>query len=131
MPAHTILKLNSVHKTMGYSHAARAGNTLYVAGQVAQDKSGKLVGKGDIDAQTKQVFANLRSVLTEAGGTLANIVKMTTYITHYASLEPYRKVRATVFTEPLPPNTLLVVESLASPDFLIEIEAIAVLEEKK
>jgi len=131
MPAHTILKLNSVHKTTGYSHCTRAGNTLWVAGQVAQDKGGKLIGKGDIELQAKQVYTNLRSILTEAGGGLANIVKMTTYITHYASLEGYRKVRGTFFTEPFPPNTLVVVESLASPDFLIEIEAIAVLEEKK
>jgi enamine deaminase RidA (YjgF/YER057c/UK114 family) len=132
MPAHTILKLNSVHKTTGYSHCARVGNTLYIAGQVAQDKGGRLVGKGDIEAQAKQVYTNLRSILTEAGGgTLAHIVKTTTYITHYASLEGYRKVRATFFQEPLPPNTLLVVESLASPDFLIEIEAIAELEPKE
>ena len=131
MPAHTILKLNSVHKTTGYSHAARAGNTLYIAGQIAQDKTGRLVGKGDIEAQVKQVLTNLRNILTEAGGSLAHIVKMTTLITHYASLEPYRKVRAQFLSEPLPPNTLLVVESLANPDFLIEIEAIAVLEEKK
>ncbi len=131
MAAHTILKLNSVHKTTGYSHCARAGNTLYIAGQVAQDKGGKLVGKGDIELQAKQVYANLKSILTEAGGGLPNIVKMTTFITHYASLEGYRKVRSQVFTEPYPPNTLLVVESLASPDFMIEIEAVAVLEEKK
>lgn len=131
MPAHTILKLNSVHKTTGYSHCARAGNTLYLAGQVAQDRNGKLVGKGDIEAQAKQVYTNLKSILTEAGGSLAHIVKTTTYLTHFASLEGYRKVRATFFTEPLPPNTLVVVESLASPDFLIEIEAIAELEEKK
>jgi reactive intermediate/imine deaminase len=131
MAAHTILKLNSVHKTTGYSHAARAGNTLYLAGQVAQDKGGKLIGKGDIEAQAKQVYTNIKNILTEAGGNLTNIVKMTTYLTHYAALEPYRKVRAQFFTEPFPPNTLVVVESLASPDFMIEVEAIAVLEEKK
>jgi reactive intermediate/imine deaminase len=131
MPAHTILKLNSVHKTTGYSHAARVGNMLYISGQVAQDKAGKLVGKGDIEAQAKQVYTNLRNILTESGGNLTNIVKMTTYITHYASLEGYRKVRGQFFTEPFPPSTLVVVESLASPDFMIEIEAIAALEEKK
>ena len=131
MAAHTILKLNSVHKTTGYSHAARAGNTLYLAGQVAQDKGGKLIGKGDVEGQAKQVYTNIKSILTEAGGNLTNIVKMTTYLTHYGSLESYRKVRAQFFTEPFPPNTLVVVESLASPDFLIEVEAIAVLEEKK
>jgi enamine deaminase RidA (YjgF/YER057c/UK114 family) len=131
MPAHTILKLNSVHKTTGYSHCARVGNTLYLAGQVAQDKNGKLVGKGDIEAQAKQVYANLKSILTEAGGTLQHIVKTTTYITHFGSLDGYRKARGLFFTEPFPPNTLLVVQSLASPDFMIEIEAIAELDEKR
>ena len=87
MPAHTILKFNSVHKTTGYSHCARAGNTLYLAGQVSQDKNGKLVGKGDIEAQAKQAYANIKAILTEAGGRLQNIVKMTTFITHYASLD--------------------------------------------
>jgi enamine deaminase RidA (YjgF/YER057c/UK114 family) len=126
--AHEILQLKLLHKPTGYSHAAKVGTMLYVSGQVALDKSGKLIGKGDITAQTKQVYANLGNILKEAGGTLKHIFKMTTLITHHRYLEPYRAVRNTVFQEPYPCNTLLVVESLADPDFLIEIEAIAALD---
>lgn len=126
--AHEILKLNSVHPTRGYSHAARAGNTIYIAGQIAQDVQGQLVGRGDIEAQAHQVFTNLKNILEEVGGSLANIVKMTTLLTHFGSIETYRAVRNNYFSEPMPPNTLMIIESLATPDFMIEVEAIAVLD---
>jgi len=123
--AHQYLQLKTVHKSTGYSHAARVGDTLYISGQVALDKNGKLIGKGDITAQAKQVYANLAAILKEAGGSLANVVKLSTFITHHRYLEGYRAVRNTVFKEPFPASTLLVVESLADPDWMIEIEAIA------
>ena len=123
-----ILKLKSVHPTIGYSHAAKAGNTLYIAGQVAKDINGNLVGVGHIENQARQVFTNLKNILEEVGGNLSNIVKMTTFLTHYNFIEAFRKVRSEYFTEPCPPHTLLVVESLAMPEFMIEVEAIAVLD---
>jgi len=126
--AHEILKLKSVHPTKGYSHAAKAGNTLYIAGQVAQDVNGQTVGKGDFEAQARQVYENLKNIVEEAGGTLQNIVKKTTYLTHYSYIETFRSVRNEYFPEPCPPNTLLIIESLALPDYLIEIEAVAVLD---
>ena len=126
--AHEILKLKSVHPTKGYSHAAKAGNTLYIAGQVAQDVDGNLVGKGDFEARVRKVCENLKNIMEEAGGTLQNIVKKTTYLTHYSYIETYRSVRNEFFPEPCPPNTLLIIESLALPDYMIEIEAVAVLD---
>ena len=126
--AHDILTLKSVHPTKGYSHAAKAGNTLYIAGQIAQDVDGNLVGKGDFELQIHQVFKNLKNILEEAGGDLQNIVKMTTFLTHYGYIETYRSVRGKYFPEPSPPNTLLMIESLAMPDFMIEVEAVAVLD---
>jgi reactive intermediate/imine deaminase len=126
--AHEILKLKSVHPTRGYSHAAKAGNTLYIAGQVAQDVNGHLVGKGDFEAQVRQVYENLKNIIEETGGTLKNIVKMTTFLTHYNYIETYRSIRSQYFHEPCPPNTLLFIESLALPDYMIEVEAIAVLD---
>jgi len=128
--AHEILQFKRVHETKdrGYSHAARAGKTLYIAGQVARDVRGNLVGRGDIDAQARQVYTNLRNILLEAGGDFRNLVKTTTILTHYGHVETYRKVRQEVFGEIMPPNTLMVIESLASPDFLIEVEGIAVLD---
>ena len=125
---HEILTLKSVHPTVGYSHASKAGNTLYIAGQIAQDVDGNLVGQADIEAQVRQVYENLKNIVQEAGGTLQNIVKMTTYLTHYSYIETYRSVRNQYFPEPCPPNTLLIIESLALPDYMIEVEAIAVLD---
>ena len=126
--AHQILPLKRVHPTRGYSHSARAGNTLYIAGQVAQDVAGNLVGRGDMEAQARQAFTNLKNILEEAGGKLTHIVKMTTILTRFDTIETYRAVRNQFFAEPFPPNTLLVIDSLASKDFLIEVEAIAVLD---
>ena len=127
---HEILRLKSVHETKdrGYSHVAKVGKTLYIAGQVARDVEGKLVGKGDFDAQGRQVYTNLKNILQEAGGSLKNIVKMTTILTHYGNFESYRVIRNEFFGDMMPPNTLLIIESLASPDFMIEVEAIAVLD---
>jgi enamine deaminase RidA (YjgF/YER057c/UK114 family) len=128
--AHDILQLKSVHETKdrGYSHVAKVDKTLYIAGQVARNVQGKLVGKGDVEAQARQVYTNLRNILEEAGGGLRNIVKTTTILTHYGNVEGYRKIRNEFFGDIMPPNTLLIIESLASPDFMIEVEAIAVLD---
>ncbi len=126
--AHEILKLRSVHPTKGYSHASKAGNTLYIAGQISQDVNGNLVGKGDFEAQVRQVCENLKNIMEEAGGTLQNIVKKTTFLTHYNYIENYRRIRSEYFPEPCPPNTLLIIESLALPDYMIEVEAVAVLD---
>jgi enamine deaminase RidA (YjgF/YER057c/UK114 family) len=126
--AHEILKLRSVHPTKGYSHASKAGNTLYIAGQIAQDVDGNLVGKGDFETQVRQVCQNLKNIMEEAGGTLQNIVKKTTFLTHYSYIDTYRRVRSEYFPEPCPPNTLLIIESLALPDYMIEVEAVAVLD---
>jgi enamine deaminase RidA (YjgF/YER057c/UK114 family) len=127
---HENLQLKSVHETKdrGYSHVAKVGKTLCIAGQVARDIQGRLVGKGDFDAQAGQVYTNLKNILQEAGGGLKNIVKTTTILTHYGNVETCRMIRNEFFGEIMPPNTLLIIESLASPDFMIEVEAIAVLD---
>lgn len=126
--AHEILKLKSVHPTAGYSHAARAGNTLYIAGQVAKDSDGQLVGRGDFSAQARQVFTNLKNILEESEASLGHIVKMTTFLTDIRYRDVFRDIRREFFGEPFPPHTFLVVQSLAMPDYLIEVEAIAVLD---
>jgi len=128
--SHEILQLKSVHETKdrGYSHVAKAGKTLYVAGQVARDVQGRLVGKGDFDAQARQVYTNLKNILQEAGGGLKNIVKTMTLLTHVSHVGSFGKVRDEFFGEIMPPNTLVIIQSLASPDFMIEVEAIAVLD---
>ena len=118
--------VSTVHKTVGYSHAARAAGTLlFVAGQIAQDPDGNIVGRGDIEAQAVQVFENLQAVLKAGGASLNDVVKLTTYTTNVAHRAKIAEVRARYFTSYFPPNTFLVVASLATPDYLLEIEAIA------
>lgn len=117
--------VRGVHKTMGYSHAAKAGGFVFVAGQVAQDAEGNLVGRGDIEAQAVQVFENLKAVLAAAETSLDQIVKLTTYTTNVVYRQKIAEVRARYFASYFPPNTFLVVSSLATPDYLLEIEAVA------
>ena len=126
MPRQSVA-VSGMHKTIGYSHAAKAAGLLFVAGQVAQDPEGNLVGREDIEAQTVQVFENLKRVLAAAGATLDDVVKMTTYTTKLDYRPVIRDVRARYYGDYLPPNTFVVVAGLASPDYLLEIEAVAAL----
>jgi 2-iminobutanoate/2-iminopropanoate deaminase len=103
------------------------GKLLFIAGQTASDKDGNVVGKGDIRAQTEQVFANLKAVLKAAGGTLDNLVMTTTYITDREYREGYNEIRRGQYKKNPPTSTLVIVKGLASPDYLIEIAGIAVL----
>ena len=101
------------------------GRLLYISGQVAWDASGAIVGKGDVGAQARQVFQNLRQVLQAAGGDLRDLLKMTTYITKIEDRPAVAQARGEVFQGELPASTLIVVKSLFHPDFLIEVEGVA------
>ena len=125
---HEFVQLRSVHKTTGYSHVAKAGNTYYISGQVAQDKEGRIVGKGDIEAQLRQVMQNLKCILEELGGSFKHVAKTTVLLTHAGYIQPFRTVRSEFMGEPFPASTLMIIENLASPDFLVEIEAIAIID---
>jgi enamine deaminase RidA (YjgF/YER057c/UK114 family) len=103
------------------------GKLLFIAGQTASDKDGNVVGKGDIEAQTRQVFKNLSAVLEEAGGRLDNLVMTTTYITDRKYREGYNRVRMDQYKGNVPTSTLVIVTGLANPDYLIEINGVAVL----
>ncbi|MDP2326876.1 MAG: RidA family protein [Dehalococcoidia bacterium] len=116
---------------VGYTHVVKAtgGTTVYIAGQVAADASGNVVGAGDLAAQTRQVLTNLKTALAAAGGGFGDVVKMTTFIVNYTPemRAAYRAVRGEFVTGDLPASTLVGVQALAAPDYLIEIEAIAVI----
>ena len=101
------------------------GRLLYISGQVAWDTSGNIVGKGDMKAQARQTFQNLREVLQAAGGDLQNLMKITTYITKIEDFPAVAEARSEVFKVEMPASTLIVVKSLFHPDFLIEVEGIA------
>jgi enamine deaminase RidA (YjgF/YER057c/UK114 family) len=112
-----------------YSHGIVAsGRMLFVAGQVALDEKGNLVGKGDAAAQARQVLTNLQRVIESAGGRMADVARSTVYLTNLEDRTAVAAVRKEFFPSPPPVNTLLVVSSLADPDFLVEIDAIVPLE---
>jgi len=106
---------------------ADGGKLLFIAGQTASDKDGNVIGKGDIEAQSHQVFRNLSAVLQEAGGSLDNLVMTTTYITDRKYREGYNRVRTQYYKKSSPTSTLVIVSGLAHPDYLIEIAGVAVL----
>jgi reactive intermediate/imine deaminase len=103
------------------------GSLLFIAGQTAVDASGQIVGAGDIERQAEQVFRNLAAVLEAAGGTFDNLVMTTTYLTDIAYRAAFNQARLKYYPRDAPANTLVVVKDLASPDFLIEIDGIAVI----
>jgi 2-iminobutanoate/2-iminopropanoate deaminase len=111
-----------------FSHVGRAGDTLYIAGQTALDRDGNLVGRGDAEQQARQCFTNILAILEQFGAGPDNVMKMTTYITNSAFRPMVAAAREQVFRAPFPANTLLVVSALALPEYLVEIEAIAVLD---
>lgn len=114
----------------GYSHVAevRGGRIIYLAGQVALDKAGKVVGKGDFRAQTEQVFENIGAALEAAGASFRDVIKFNYYVTDTSNLVAVREIRDKhVNTANPPASTLVAVKSLFREEFLIEIEAIAVV----
>jgi len=108
------------------SQAKQIGNTIYVSGQVAYDASGQLVGEGDMKAQTRQVFDNIKSVLRAAEAGLEDIVKINTYITDSSKFMDMLAARSEIFGNDPPASTAVVVQALAFPGLLIEVEAIAI-----
>lgn len=108
---------------------APAGRTVYVSGMVSMDASGNVVGEGDIEAQTEQVLRNVRTALLEAGGDLSDIVKVTVFITDMSLYDHIHRVRRRYFEPPYPASSMVEVSALIDPRLLIEIEAVAVIED--
>jgi 2-iminobutanoate/2-iminopropanoate deaminase len=108
-----------------YSHVVRTGGLVFIAGQVAQDERGNVVGRGDFEAQAVQVFENLKRALGAAGCDLTRLVKITIYVTDARFRDPLREINRRYLPTEKPVSTLLVVAALARPEFLIEIDAIA------
>ena len=128
------MKKEAIHpegltRRLTYSHVVKVGNTLYISGQVARDEKGNAVGAGDFRAQIEKVFENLQIALKAAGAALSDVVSTTTYLTNMAYIPIWREVTEKYYgTEAPPTSTLLIVSSLASAEFLLEIQAIAVVE---
>ena len=127
-----IIICSEIPQPMGpYSQAvaAKGDKFLFIAGQVPEDAQGKLIGKGDIEKQTRQVLKNLKTVVEHSGGTVADIVKITIFMVDISpsSYEVIGRLRREFFDGDYPASTMVGVKRLASPDWLIEIEAWAVV----
>ena len=122
-----MIQPSGIYQPSSYVHAMRAGNTIYVAGQVARDEHGELVSPGDAEGQARQVFANLGAVLKAAGADWTNVVKITTYLVDRADAAAVAAVRQEMFGDHRPPHTGLIVAALGGPDVRLEVEVVAVL----
>jgi enamine deaminase RidA (YjgF/YER057c/UK114 family) len=112
-----------------YSHVVvvEGKRMIFIAGQLARDQHGNLVGKGDMRAQLRQVGENIKAALAAAGATLNDIVKTTTYVTDIDEFFKHVDVRMEYFGA-MPTSTTVEVRRLAHPDFLVEVEAMAVVD---
>ena len=131
-PAVRFMNPSGLAKSPRYSHVAEVtrGKLVFVSGQVAQDAGGNPVGAGDMKVQSKQVFENLKVALAAAGATEKDVVKLTSYVVDIAkNIDAYREARQDAWGNvPVPPTSTTVgVPALVRPEYLLEVEAIAVV----
>jgi reactive intermediate/imine deaminase len=107
------------------SQGIRVGDLIYLSGQAALDRDGRLVGVGDFDAQAEQTFRNIDELLRAAGSSLAQVIKVSIYLTDMSNFGKIVELRKKWFRKPYPADTIVQVGSLALPELMIEIEAIA------
>ncbi|MES1925848.1 RidA family protein [Salinisphaera sp. T31B1] len=138
MPTHTRIRMFNTKQTYpnqsldnDLCQAVRAGNTVYVRGQVGTDFEGNLVGLGDPGAQARQAMSNVKQLLAEAGSDMSHIVKTTTYITDARFREPVYREVGRWLRGVFPISTGLVVAGLAQPEWLMEIDVIAVIPDQE
>ena len=135
MPDIKLLNPDALGKPLGqYSHMTRvkASEYLFIAGQLAVDASGNVVGADDFDAQCRQTFANIEAALKSQGATFANVVEFTTYLVHSQDIPKFMKFRLREFPRMFPsgaypPNTLLIVDRLVQEPYLVEVKTVAAL----
>ena len=111
------------------SQAHRVGDLIFVSGQAGIDRDGRIVGVGEFETQAVQALENLDTVLRAAGSSLANVVKVTIFLTDMTHFHDVVELRRQWFTPPYPADTIVEVRSLYSPEAMFEIEAVAVIDE--
>ncbi len=114
---------------VGYSRAVRIGNIIEVTGTVAVDENNQLVGKDDAYAQTKFIIEKIERVLKSAGSSLKDIVRTRMFVTDISRWEEYGKAHGEFFGEIKPCTSMIEVKGLIAPEYLIEIEATAIISE--
>jgi enamine deaminase RidA (YjgF/YER057c/UK114 family) len=114
-------------KEYGYAQAVKVGDTIYVSGQVSHDDKGDIVGRGDMEVQMRQAYANIQNVLAQYGVTMENIVDETLFVTDMdAAFAAAVKCRQDVFSgTPVVASTILQIQRLAFPELMIEIRCVA------
>ena len=118
---------NRQHMSRGVSSVNRVGNLVFVSGQVSLDDDRNLVGQGDIGAQTKQVFTKMEALLKTAGATMSDVAKITAYLVNADDYPGYTAVRGQSFRDGSTASATVIVKQLVDPEFLVEVEAIAVV----
>ena len=124
---HLPIEPEGIYRPASYVHAMRAGSTVYVAGQVARDADGKLVGPDDVRTQADRVYANLGVVLEAAGARPEHVVRVTTYLVDANDSAAASDARRAFFGDHRPPHTGLVVAALGAPEVRIEVDVVAVV----
>ncbi len=128
---HTLINASGVlDPSFHYSHAVRAGDTIYVSGQASLDADKQLVGPGDVVAQTRRVLENMRAVLAAAGATLDDVVKVTVYLRDREDRGHVNEVRRAYFGPNRPASTLVEVNRFPIDGMLVEMDAIAVVQNR-
>lgn len=114
-------------KEYGYAQALKVGDTIYVSGQVSHDEKGNIVGRGDMEAQVRQAYANIKNVLAQYGATIENIVDEILFVTDMdAAFAAAVKCRQDIFSgTPVVASTIVQIQRLAFPELMIEIKCVA------
>jgi len=107
-----------------FSPGVQVGEFLFISGTVGNDATGNLVGVGDCEAQTRQAFANIKSIAAAVGASMDDVVKITCFLIDVADYAAYGKVRSETFGSGPPASSTVIVAALVRPEFLVEVEAI-------
>ena len=126
MPRQTFFP-NPDNKPRGFSPATRVGNTVFTSGQVSVDARGTLVGEADCGAQAEQCFNNVEAALKAAGASMNDVTKITAFLVDAGDYQAYAATRLRRFPEDGPASSTVIIKALVSPQYLVEIEATAVI----